>query len=61
MADNFETIKKEIQEKNKLLDKLNSNNSQDKSKIQQLKLELDKLLYVYYKALTRGNGLKAFL
>lgn len=61
MAENLEDIKKEIQEKNRLIDKLGSCKNQDKGKIQQLKIELDKLLYIYYKFLTKGNSLKAFL
>jgi len=61
MAEDFENIKKEIQEKNKLLDKLDKCGNQDVNKIRQLKMELDRLLYVYYKSLTRGSGLKALL
>ena len=61
MAENFEDIKKEIQEKNELLDKLDKCEKQDVNKIRKIKMELDRLLYVYYKSLTRGSGLKAFL
>jgi hypothetical protein len=61
MAEDFESIKKEIQEKNKLIDKLNSCKNKDRNKIQQSKLELEKLLYIYYKYITRGNCAKAFL
>jgi len=61
MAEDLENIKKEIQEKNRLIDKLDSCKVQDKGKILKLNIELDKLLYIYFKFLTKGNGLKALL
>lgn len=61
MAEDFEDIKKEIKEKNELLDELDKCEKQDVNKIRNIKMELDRLLYVYYKYLTRNSGLKAFL
>ena len=60
MARELELIKREIQYKNVLLSKLDASKNSDKSKIQLLKVELDKLLYVYYKNLTRGTISMAF-
>jgi len=61
MAEDFDSIKKEIQEKNKLIEKLSKCKNMDSNKLLQSKRELDKLLYIYYKCITRGNSIKAFL
>lgn len=60
MKHDIDLIKKEIADKNKLLNKLDANKNSDKSKIQILKVELDRLLYVYYKSLIRGTVGVAF-
>lgn len=46
-----EEIKRKIKEKNLLLKSLSKGDKADREKIKITKLELDKLLYTYYKSL----------
>jgi hypothetical protein len=45
-------LQREIVEKNQILDSLNRERKPKREKIQQVKIELDRLLYQYYKSLT---------
>lgn len=51
MAKNINELEKQIAEKNSILRSLNHADKSDKEKIRKTKLELDKLLYTYYKSL----------
>ncbi|GAE87348.1 hypothetical protein [Acetivibrio straminisolvens] len=51
MNDNAQRLKNEIMEKNKLINCFNRKYDLDKSKIQNIEVELDSLLYKYYKTL----------
>lgn len=55
MKDNTQGLKNEIVEKNKLIDYFNQKYDLDKSKIQNIEVELDSLLYKYYKTLKNGD------
>ena len=54
--DNVEYLKDRIAEKNSLLDVLSRDNKRNREKIDQVKMELDGLLYRYYKTVVSGSG-----
>lgn len=51
MSEHSQQLKKEILEKNMLLNVFNQNFDLDKTKVQNVETELDGLLYQYYKTL----------
>lgn len=51
MNNNAQQLKSEIAEKNKLIDYFNQKYDLDKSKVENIEVELDSLLYKYYKTL----------
>lgn len=51
MTENFNELKEQIIEKNKMLDSYKSNDKKNSEKKRRLVLELDKLLYLYFKTL----------
>lgn len=55
MKENTQGLKNEIVEKNKLIDYFNQKYDLDKSKVQNIEVELDSLLYKYYKTLKNGD------
>ena len=51
MAKKINELEKQIAEKNSLLNSLNHEDKSNREKIRKTKLELDKLLFMYYKSL----------
>lgn len=51
MRDNARELEKQIAEKNNLLTALVQNESMNREKIKGIKIELDRLLYLYYKSI----------
>ncbi len=51
---NCEELRKEIIQKNSMLDSLVRENSDDKERIKSIKHELDRLVYQYYKLIRLG-------
>lgn len=51
MAKEMNELEKQIAEKNSMLDGLSHGSRSDKEQIHMIKLELDYLLYMYYKSL----------
>lgn len=49
---NISELKRQIWEKNMLLDSLSRDHKLKREKIRQIKMELDSLLYSYYKYIT---------
>lgn len=56
MTEKLNELQLQIVEKNRLLDSLNGERKPKREKIRQVKLELDRLLYQYYKSLTCKCG-----
>ncbi|HOM02323.1 MAG TPA: hypothetical protein PLH43_05785 [Acetivibrio sp.] len=53
---NAQQLKNEIVEKNKLINYFNQKYDLNKSKIQNIEIELDSLLYKYYKTLKNRDN-----
>jgi hypothetical protein len=57
MINTINELKRKIAEKNFVLDSLNNKHIKDKTEMESVKKELDKLLYLYYKSLSSKNGI----
>ena len=56
MAVNLDVLREEISERNLMLNSLNPKNKKHLEKIQWIKKDLDRLLYLYFKAITCQCG-----
>lgn len=56
MAVNLDVLREEIAERNLMLNSLNPDNKKHREKIQWIKRDLDRLLYLYFKSMKCPYG-----